>query len=44
VNGNARLLAVLLEIDRDGAEAIHRRVLDQPVELPGVVAYLVKRL
>jgi hypothetical protein len=32
VNGNARLLAVLLEIDRDGAEAVHQRVLDQPVE------------
>ena len=26
MNGNARLLAVLLEIDRDGAEAVHQRV------------------
>jgi hypothetical protein len=44
VNGNARLLAVLLETDRDGAEAILQRVLDEPVELPGVVAYLIERL
>ena len=30
MNGNARLLAVLLEIDRDGAEAVHQRVGVRP--------------